>query len=69
MQRVVATTATIALVEWLTGERGAALFRQSGGGGDGSAPMLFSVNEFIVDSSDLKRMICTSPIWVYRPPY
>ncbi|VXC92871.1 conserved hypothetical protein [Burkholderia sp. 8Y] len=54
VQRVVATPAAIALVEKLKAEHGAVLFHQSGGCCDGSAPMLFPVDEFIVGGSDVK---------------
>ncbi|KIG10664.1 DUF779 domain-containing protein [Caballeronia concitans] len=52
--RVVATDAAIALIEKLVGEHGAVLFHQSGGCCDGSAPMCFPANEFIVGGSDVK---------------
>lgn len=54
VSRVVATDAAIALIEKLVGEHGAVLFHQSGGCCDGSAPMCFPANEFIVGGSDVK---------------
>ncbi len=54
VQRVTATPAAIALIEKLTAEHGPLLFHQSGGCCDGSAPMCFPLNEFMVGSSDVK---------------
>ena len=54
VSRVVATDAAIALIEKLVAEHGAVLFHQSGGCCDGSAPMCFPANEFIVGGSDVK---------------
>jgi uncharacterized protein len=52
--RVVATPAALALIEQLSAEHGPLMFHQSGGCCDGSAPMCFSANEFMVGSSDVK---------------
>jgi uncharacterized protein len=52
--RVVATDATVALIERLAAEHGALIFHQSGGCCDGSAPMCFPANEFMVGGSDVK---------------
>ncbi|NIE64151.1 DUF779 domain-containing protein [Burkholderia sp. Ax-1719] len=52
--RVVATPAAVALIEKLVAEHGAVLFHQSGGCCDGSAPMCFPANEFMVGSADVK---------------
>lgn len=52
--RVIATPAAIELIEKLRAEHGAVLFHQSGGCGDGSAPMMFPQGEFMVGSSDVK---------------
>ncbi|MBN3803276.1 DUF779 domain-containing protein [Paraburkholderia sp. Ac-20336] len=52
--RVVATPAAIALIEQLVAEHGPVLFHQSGGCCDGSAPMCFPANEFMVGGSDVK---------------
>ncbi|WP_250454998.1 DUF779 domain-containing protein [Caballeronia sp. ATUFL_M2_KS44] len=54
VSRVVATDAAIALIETLVAEHGAVLFHQSGGCCDGSAPMCFPANEFMVGGSDVK---------------
>jgi uncharacterized protein len=52
--RVVATPAALTLIEQLSAEHGPLMFHQSGGCCDGSAPMCFSANEFMVGSSDVK---------------
>ncbi|SAK50662.1 hypothetical protein AWB77_01257 [Caballeronia fortuita] len=52
--RVTATPAAIDLIEKLKAEHGDVLFHQSGGCCDGSAPMCFPVNEFMVGGSDVK---------------
>ncbi|WP_133649761.1 DUF779 domain-containing protein [Paraburkholderia flava] len=52
--RVIATPAAVALIQQLGAEHGAMIFHQSGGCCDGSAPMCFPANEFIVGSSDVR---------------
>ena len=54
MSRVSATPAALALIEQLKKQHGALLFHQSGGCCDGSAPMCFPANEFIVGDVDVK---------------
>ena len=49
-----ATPAALALIEQLKKQHGALLFHQSGGCCDGSAPMCFPANEFIVGDVDVK---------------
>lgn len=53
VERVVATPDALALIERLTREHGALLFHQSGGCCDGSAPMCFAQNEFMVGNADV----------------
>ena len=52
--RVIATPAAVELIDTLRAEHGQVLFHQSGGCCDGSAPMMFPQNEFMVGSSDVK---------------
>jgi uncharacterized protein (DUF779 family) len=52
--RVVATPAAVELIGKLRAEHGEVLFHQSGGCCDGSAPMMFPRNEFMVGGSDVK---------------
>jgi uncharacterized protein len=52
--RVVATEVAVALIAKLVAEHGPVIFHQSGGCCDGSAPMCFPANEFLVGASDVK---------------
>ena len=54
VSRVSATPAALALINQLKEKHGALLFIQSGGCCDGSAPMCFPANEFIVGDIDVK---------------
>ena len=54
VSRVSATPAALALIETLKAKHGALLFHQSGGCCDGSAPMCFPANEFMVGDIDVK---------------
>lgn len=52
--RVVATPAAAELIGKLKAEHGEILFHQSGGCCDGSAPMCFPADDFMVGGSDVK---------------
>lgn len=52
-QRVRATPAALALIEQLKAEHGELMFHQSGGCCDGSTPMCFELDEFMVGPSDV----------------
>jgi uncharacterized protein (DUF779 family) len=52
--RVGAPPAAAELIEKLKSEHGDVLFHQSGGCCDGSAPMCFPINEFMVGNADVK---------------
>jgi len=54
VSRVSATPAALALINQLKQKHGALLFHQSGGCCDGSAPMCFPANEFMVGDVDVK---------------
>lgn len=54
VSRVSATPAALSLIDQLKEKHGALLFHQSGGCCDGSAPMCFPANEFIVGDIDVK---------------
>lgn len=54
VDRVVATSAAIELIDALRSRHGEVLFHQSGGCCDGSAPMMFPRSEFMVGSCDVK---------------
>ena len=51
--QVVATDATLALLDELKKRHGPLMFHQSGGCCDGSAPMCFPLGEFIVGDNDV----------------
>ncbi len=51
--QVVATDATLALLEELKARHGALMFHQSGGCCDGSAPMCFPLGDFILGDNDV----------------
>lgn len=53
-QRVTATPAALALIERLKAEHGELMFHQSGGCCDGSLPMCFERDEFMVGPSDVR---------------
>jgi uncharacterized protein (DUF779 family) len=51
--RVVATPAALAAIGQIVTERGPVMFFQSGGCCDGSLPMCFEVDEFVIGSRDV----------------
>lgn len=53
LRRVVATEAALALIEELQRQHGALMFHQSGGCCDGSAPMCFPRDGFLVGAADV----------------
>ncbi len=53
VKRVIATEATLELIERLKATNGPLMFHQSGGCCDGSSPMCFQLGEFITGSSDV----------------
>ena len=68
--RVTATEAALALIARLTAEHGGVLFHQSGGCCDGSAPMCFARNEFIVGDHDrLLGRIGGAPFYISGPQF
>ena len=52
--RVTATPAALALIATLTADYGPILFHQSGGCCDGSSPMCYPQNDFIVGDRDVR---------------
>jgi uncharacterized protein (DUF779 family) len=52
--RVTATPAALGLIETLSAEHGPILFHQSGGCCDGSSPMCYPQDDFIVGDRDVK---------------
>ena len=54
IERVIVTDAAAQLIQKLSAEHGSIIFHQSGGCCDGSAPMCFPSNEFMVGASDVR---------------
>jgi uncharacterized protein (DUF779 family) len=54
VERVLATEATLNLIERLKQKHGPLMFHQSGGCCDGSAPMCYAAGEFHVGGNDVK---------------
>ena len=54
VDQVTATPAAVALIETLRAEHGAVLFHQSGGCCDGSSPMCYPQDDFIVGDRDVR---------------
>ncbi len=54
VERVLATPATLALIDKLRTANGPLMFHQSGGCCDGSAPMCYPAGEFRTGGSDVK---------------
>ncbi|WP_429842447.1 DUF779 domain-containing protein [Brevibacillus sp. FIR094] len=52
-QKVLATDATLALIERLRAKHGDLMFHQSGGCCDGSSPMCYPLGEFLVGEQDV----------------
>ncbi|MCA0244090.1 MAG: DUF779 domain-containing protein [Proteobacteria bacterium] len=68
--RVTATEAALALIARLSAEHGLVLFHQSGGCCDGSAPMCFPRNEFMVGDHDrLLGRIGGAPFYISGPQF
>lgn len=71
--RVDATPAAIDLIDRLVAIHGPVLFHQSGGCCDGSAPMCYPLDEFVVGDSDvlLGRLpdAHSSPFYMWAPQY
>lgn len=70
VDRVVATTAALDLIERLRGLHGPILFHQSGGCCDGSSPMCYPAGEFLIGDSDVRLgEIGDAPFYISRPQY
>ena len=54
IDRVIATPATLALIERLRALHGPLMFHQSGGCCDGSSPMCYPLGEFLLGPSDVQ---------------
>jgi uncharacterized protein len=64
-EKVSATPAALELIEQIVAEHGPILFHQSGGCCDGSSPMCYPRNEFIVGDTDvLLGHIGGAPVYI-----
>ena len=64
-EKVSATPAALKLIEQIVAEHGPVLFHQSGGCCDGSSPMCYPQNEFIVGDADvLLGHIGGAPVYI-----
>ena len=68
--QVTATPTAVALIENLRGKHGAVLFHQSGGCCDGSSPMCYPQDDFIVGDRDvLLGEIGGAPFYISAPQF
>jgi uncharacterized protein len=69
-EKVSATPAALKLIERIVAEHGPVLFHQSGGCCDGSSPMCYPQNEFIVGDTDvLLGHIGGAPVYISGPQF
>ncbi|UAL45503.1 DUF779 domain-containing protein [Sutcliffiella horikoshii] len=70
MEKVLATEAALELVEKLIGKHGPVLFHQSGGCCDGSSPMCYPKEDFMIGDSDvLLGEIGGAPFYMNKKQY
>ncbi len=68
--QVVATPATLELIEKLKAKYGPVMFHQSGGCCDGSSPMCYPQGEFLVGDNDvLLGEIGGAPFYISKPQF
>lgn len=68
--RVLATDAALELIHALRADHGPILFHQSGGCCDGSSPMCYPQNEFLIGDGDvLMGEIGGAPFYMSRPQF
>ena len=69
-ERVTATPAALALIHELREKYGPVLFHQSGGCCDGSSPMCYPQNDFIIGDHDVKLgEIGGAPVYISGPQF
>lgn len=69
-QQVIATLPALALIEKLRTRHGPLLFHQSGGCCDGSSPMCFPQDDFLVGDQDVQLgEIGGAPFYISRPQF
>lgn len=68
--QVIATLPALALIDKLRTRHGPVLFHQSGGCCDGSSPMCFPQDDFIVGDNDVQLgEIGDAPFYISRPQF
>ena len=68
--RVTATAKALALIDSLRSEHGPVLFHQSGGCCDGSSPMCYPQDDFIVGDHDVRLgEIGGAPVYISAPQF
>jgi len=68
--QVIATPAAVQLIQSLRARHGAVLFHQSGGCCDGSSPMCYPQNDFIVGDRDVELgEIGGAPFYISAPQF
>ncbi|CAG9621676.1 DUF779 domain-containing protein [Sutcliffiella rhizosphaerae] len=70
MEKVLATDSALKLIRKLESKHGPLLFHQSGGCCDGSSPMCYPKEDFLVGESDiLLGVIGSNPIYMNKKQY
>lgn len=70
MEKVLATDSALELIEKLVGKHGPVLFHQSGGCCDGSSPMCYPKEDFMIGDSDvLLGEIGDAPFYMNKKQY
>lgn len=70
IEQVKATASAIALIDTLRGRHGDILFHQSGGCCDGSSPMCYPCNDFIIGDRDIRLgEIGGAPFYISAPQF
>ncbi len=70
MEKVLATDSALELIEKLVGKHGPVLFHQSGGCCDGSSPMCYPKEDFMIGDSDvLLGEIGGAPFYMNKKQY
>jgi uncharacterized protein (DUF779 family) len=70
VDQVIATPAAVDLIDQLRAKHGLVLFHQSGGCCDGSSPMCYPQNDFIVGDRDvLLGEIAGAPFYISAPQF
>ena len=68
--QVIATLPALALIDKLRTRHGPVLFHQSGGCCDGSSPMCFPQDDFLIGDQDVQRgEIGGAPFYISRPQF